>query len=392
MSWREVIQKTTEIRHWLHQHPELTWQETHTAEKIRHWLSNLNIPWQAYASHGTVARFNQDAIGKHIAFRADMDALPIHEDNQLSFCSTHPGKMHACGHDGHMAALLGFAMWLKENEQHLTQPVSLVFQPAEEGGHGAKKMIEDGALSGIDEIYGWHNWPALPLGKALCPNGSVMSGNGTFHLLIKGKGGHASQPEATQDPVLAAAAITLNLQQIVSRRLPPQAAVVVSVTTLIADSDVTITPETVRLEGSIRLSDPQYRQTINQLIAEIAQHTAQSYGVEAEVDIRPRYEATINHPQAAQAYRTALKNVLGESSAQSDLLLPLMASEDFSYYLQEIPGAFALIGMSENDPQQQNYHSPCHSPNYQFNDKLLETVIRVFSQLTGIPISHNPSN
>lgn len=392
MSWQTIVQTATEIRHALHQNPELTWQEEKTAETIRDWLTQLDISWQAYAKYGTVARFKNQSQGKHLAFRADIDALPIQEDNHLSYCSTKAGKMHACGHDGHTAALLGFAMWLKENENRLNQPISLIFQPAEEGGHGAKKMLDEGALAGIDEIYGWHNWPALPLGTALCPDGPVMSGNGTFHVKLVGKGGHASQPEATHDPVLAAAAITLNLQQIVSRRLPPQAAVVVSVTTLVADSDVTITPETVRLEGGIRLSDPQYRPELNQLITQIAEDTAKAYGVKAEVEMRPRYEATINHVDAAASYRQAIHNVLGATAAKSDLLLPLMASEDFSYYLQQIPGAFALIGMAEHNSEQNSaaqFHYPCHSPNYEFNDKLLSTVIQIFSQIAGLPTPKN---
>ena len=389
MDWHRLLQTTQTLRHWFHMHPELTWQEAQTAAKIRQQLDQWQIPWQAYAEHGTVARLNPNASGPHLAFRADMDALPIHENNDLPYCSSQPGKMHACGHDGHMAALLGLALWLKSQQHHLKQPVSLIFQPAEEGGHGAKKMIEDGALEGIDEIYGWHNWPALPLGVALCPDGAIMSGNGSFHMTIQGKGGHASQPEMTRDPLLAAAAITLNLQQIVSRRLPPQAAVVVSVTTLVADSDVTITPDQVLLEGSIRLSDAKYRHTINQLIVDIAQQTAHSYGVEAEVEIRPRYEATVNHRQPATKYRAALQKTLGSNYDQSELLLPIMASEDFSYYLQEIPGAFALIGMSESDDQSDQFHFPCHNPHYQFNDKLLETVIRVFSQLLGVPTPDN---
>lgn len=384
MDWDEVVNIAIESRHWFHQHPELTWQEKHTAARIREQLSTLDIPWRVCAEHGTVATLAADAKGQHIAFRSDMDALPINESSNLAYCSQSAGKMHACGHDGHMAALLGTAVWFKQHETQLQGPVSLLFQPAEEGGHGAKKMIEDGALDGVDVIYGWHNWPALPAGVALCPDGAVMSGNGTFHMDIIGQGGHASQPEATRDPVVAAAAITLNLQQIVSRRLPPQAAAVVSVTSIVADSGVTVVPERVRLEGSIRISDPAWRDSINQLIVEIATNTATTYGVTAEVEIRARYDATINHSQAAQQYRQALQSELGESCLQSSLLLPIMASEDFSYYLKQIPGAFALIGMSEPHNHDATYDAPCHSPNYVFNDRIIESVMRVFTRLAGL--------
>ncbi|MGD2054987.1 MAG: N(2)-acetyl-L-2,4-diaminobutanoate deacetylase DoeB2 [Gammaproteobacteria bacterium] len=385
MSWNQVVNQSVEFRHWFHRHPELTWQEKNTAARIRQVLTEWQIPWRPCAEHGSVATLAPHAGGEHLALRSDMDALPITENTAIEFCSVEPGKMHACGHDGHMAALLGAAAWLKQQEDQLQGPVTLIFQPAEEGGHGAEKMIEDGAIEGVDKIFGWHNWPALPAGIALCPDGAVMSGNGTFHMTITGRGGHASQPEVVRDPVLAAAAITLNLQQIISRRLPPQAAAVVSVASLVADSNVTVIPESVRLEGSIRVSDPRWRQQINDLIVEISKNTAATYGVSADVEIRSRYEATINHPVAAAQYREALRLELGDDYQDSDLLLPIMASEDFSYYLNEIPGAFALFGMAEKQADGSAYQAPCHSPDYLFNDRIIESVIRVFCRLANVP-------
>jgi len=384
--WQTILASAIASRHWLHQHPELTWEEAQTAEYIRAQLTELDIPWRICAHYGTVATLSPQSEGSHIAFRADMDALPITEASGVNYCSVEPGKMHACGHDGHTATLLAAAAWFKQNESLLPHRISLLFQPAEEGGHGAKKMIEEGALKGVDYIYGWHNWPALAYGEALCPDGPVMSGNGTFHITLTGQGGHASQPEMTHDPVLAAAAVTLNLQQIVSRRLPPQANAVVSVTSINAMSNVTVIPDKVKLEGSIRLSQPQWRTPINQLIEEITSATASSYGVEAEIEIRARYEATINHPKAAADYRAALQAERCDHTAQSKLLMPLMASEDFSYYLNEIPGAFALIGMAETSKKGQHYSAPCHSPEYVFNDHVIEQVVKVFSRLAGAPV------
>lgn len=386
MNWNQAVDQAVKFRHWSHRHPELTWEERDTAEQIRQLLTDWDISWRPCAQYGCVATLAARAPGIHTALRSDMDALPIHESASVDYCSSVPGKMHACGHDGHMAALMGTALWLKQHEDQLPGPVSLIFQPAEEGGHGAKKMIEEGALEGVERIFGWHNWPALPAGTARCPDGPVMSGNGTFHMIIQGVGGHASQPEATRDPVLAAAAITLNLQQIVSRRLPPQAAAVVSVTSLVADSAVTVIPDNVRLEGCIRLSDPRWRKPINALIVEIAETTAATYGVRVEVEIRDRYEATLNHPEAAQRYRRALQAELGEHSLESELLLPIMASEDFSYYLNEIPGAFALVGMSEQRSEGGAFTAPCHSPGYQFNDRIIDTVMRVFCRLVDLPV------
>jgi len=386
MTWNHVVKQAVEYRHWLHQRPELTWEEENTAVYIRDQLTQMGIHWRSCAELGTVATLAPDAPGEHLAFRSDMDALPISETANVDYLSQTPGKMHACGHDGHMAALLGTALWLKQNEDRLKGPVSLLFQPAEEGGHGAQKMIAAAALDGIDAIFGWHNWPALAAGVALCPDGVVMSGNGTFHMTIKGRGGHASQPEAARDPVVAAAAITLNLQQIVSRRLPPQVAAVVTVASIVADSGVTVIPESVRLEGSIRISDPAWRQQINELIVEIAHNTAATYGVTADTEICPRYEATVNHPAQAERYRKALHAELGEHYDRSDIMMPIMASEDFSYYLNKIPGAFALVGMSEQVSGKTAYQVPCHSPEYVFNDRIIETVIRVFSRIAGIPV------
>lgn len=379
--WQNIIQQAVQFRHQLHRRPELTWEEENTSALIREQLDSLGIEWRSCARLGTLATLAPNASGPHIALRGDIDALPIHELTDLPYKSEVEGKMHACGHDGHTAALWAAAAWLKAHEAELPGPVTLVFQPAEEGGHGARSMIEDGALEGIDRIYGWHNWPAIPFGQAVCPDGPVMSGNGTFEIELKGRGGHASQPELCRDPVLAAAAITLNLQQIVSRRLPPQSASVVSVTSIDAVNAPTVTPDTVKMGGSIRLAQPELRETINQLITDISEETARTYGVSAHVTTTKRYEATINHPDAAEDYRNALADALGRDWQCKPIHTPIMASEDFSYYLNEIPGAFALIGMSKEDA----YQAPCHSPEYAFNDDLIGQVVKVFSRLVGAP-------
>jgi len=379
--WSEITRKATGLRHLLHRQPELTWQEAKTSQTIRHYLDSLQIPWRKCEQFGTLATLAPEAPGTHIALRGDIDALPIQEEAAVSYASDTPGCMHACGHDGHTAALWATAAWLKAHEDQLPGPVTLIFQPAEEGGHGAKALIDAGALKGIDCIYGWHNWPAIPFGQAVCPNDTVMAGNGTFHIRVRGQGGHASQPELCRDPLLAGAAVVLNLQQIISRRIAPQDAAVVSVCSFKAESAATVIPEQALIEGSIRLSKPELRQPINQLIEQICQDTARSYGVEVEIEIRSRYEATINHPKAAANFRQALQDHLGDNW-QSNTPTPIMASEDFSYYLQQIPGAFALIGMAEDDA----FTKPCHSPLYQFNDRLLPKVVALFASLTGAPL------
>lgn len=386
--WQDVIDDAQQFRRALHRHPELSWQEEKTAAHIRARLTELDIPWRACAGTGTLALLNGDALSdartgrvRHVALRGDIDALPINEQSGQSWSSEHQGCMHACGHDGHTASLLGTARWLKYHEAELTGPVSLLFQPAEEGGHGARRMIEDGALDGVDEIYGWHNWPAIPFGELLCPDQLVMCGNGTFSLHIEGQGGHASQPELCQDPVLAASAITLALQQIISRRLPPQETAVVSVTSIDAPSGLTVIPQTAKVSGSIRVSNDRVRQLLNNSIEEISRHVAQGYGVTCAVDIQPRYDATINHAEQAQRMRQCWQQLFGEASLNTSLALPVMASEDFSYYLKEVPGAFALIGANDGERQHQ---VPCHSPFYDFNDRLIPRVVALYAGLLGI--------
>lgn len=384
-SWQETMTIAQGLRRELHTHPELSWQEVNTAERIREYLTNLQIPWRACAKTGTVATLGpankRSADTPHIALRGDMDALPLQEQTDLSWASCHAGRMHACGHDGHTATLLAAARCLKQQEKHLPGPVTLLFQPAEEGGHGAREMIADGALESVDCIYGWHNWPAIGFGKLVCPDGLVMCGNGTFTLTIHGRGGHASQPEQCADPVLAASAITLALQQIISRRLPPQQTAVISVTSIDARSGATIIPEQAIVSGSIRIPNDALRKQINQLITNISQSTAQAWGVECEVTHTPRYPATVNHSMPAQTIRQGWAQLFGSDRLDTQLSLPVMASEDFSYYLREIPGAFALIG---SDDGERRHQVPCHSPHYDFNDRLIPLVTQLFLHLAGV--------
>lgn len=380
-AWPELVDDAIALRHTLHRQPELTWSEHETAASIRALLDAAAISWRPCAGTGTVATLAADATGRHVALRADMDAIPVHEATDASYRSERPGVMHACGHDGHIATLMAATWWLRRHEDALPGPVSLLFQPAEEGGHGAKRMIDDGALDGVDVIFGWHNWPAIPFGAAVCPDGPVMSANGTFEIEVVGAGGHASQPEACRDPVLAAAAITVAVQQVVSRRVAPQRAAVVAVTSIDARSTATVTPDRAVLEGSIRVADTAERDLVFGLITEVADATARAHGVEATTTTTTRYGATVNHPGPAAELRTHLEKRLGPAWHSTDTLVPVMASEDFSYYLAEVPGAFALVGADDGG----GHHEPCHSARYDFNDLLIDPVADVFTRLAGAP-------
>lgn len=377
--FNEVIAKAISFRHHLHQYPEITWKEYQTAKTIQSALTELDIPWKSMAGTGTVGYLASGKTGKHIALRADIDALEMSENSGLAYASKHHNCMHACGHDGHSATLMAVAMWLKEHEALLPGPVSLIFQPAEEGGHGAQKMIQEGCLEGVDEIYGWHNWPAIKFGQAICPSGIVMAGNGMFTIEIIGLGGHSSQPEICRDPVLAGSAITMALQQIVSRNIAPQKVAVVSVTSFDAVSGFTTIPPKATLKGSVRIADNQMRDEIASLITRISVDTARAYGTQAIVDFQNRYGATINHQDNALKVREAMREVMGEGCF-SDVATPIMASEDFSYYLESIPGAYALIGSDDGEPK---HTKACHNVEYDFNDKLIEPASKILCRLAG---------
>ena len=380
--WAEMVEDATSLRRALHRRPELRFEEEETAARVRAVLTDLGIAHRACAGTGTVARLAAGAPGRNVALRADLDAMPIAETSGAAWTSERAGVMHACGHDGHTATLLLAAGWLAAHEDQLPGPVTLLFQPGEEGGHGAKAMIEDGALEGVDAVFGWHNWPAIGFGRAACPDGVVMSANGTFRVELTGAGGHASQPEATRDPVLAAAAVTLALQQVVSRRLPPHQAAVLAVTWIDAAGADTVTPETAALGGSIRVPDTAARDGIFALIERIAADTAAAYGVAATTTVTPRYAATVNHPGRAAELRAALAEELGAQAGEVGLPLPVLASEDFSYYLAEVPGAFALIGAGDGA----GHDEPCHSPRYDFNDHLLPIAARTLLRVAGAPL------
>lgn len=379
-NWQDNIAHAREFRRALHAKPELSWQEHNTASAIREQLDTMHIAWRECAKTGTLAWINPTGTEPAIALRGDIDALPIREETNKPWQSKTEGCMHACGHDGHTATLLATARWLKKHEHQLERKVVLIFQPAEEGGHGAREMIADGALEGVSEIFGWHNWPAFPYRTIACPDTIIMCGNGTFSIKITGKGGHASQPELCADPVLAASAITVALQQICSRRIAPQKAAVISVTEIKAGDAPTVIPEYAELKGSIRVPDEETRHIINHAITEIATLTGASYGVQCTVEHSMRYSATINHAKQANLARRQWQALYGEKSLVLETQLPVMASEDFSYYLRECQGAFALIGSREGT---QNA-APCHSPHYDFNDNLIEDVCRWFCRLSGM--------
>jgi amidohydrolase len=374
-----IVAHATALRRELHQQPELTWEEHATAARVRAELDRLGLPWRACAGTGTIVDLGP-AAGARTAFRADLDALPLTECSGVAWSSRRPGAMHACGHDGHTASLLAAAAWFKAHEASLPRPLRLLWQPAEEGGHGAKRMCDEGALDGVAEIYGYHNWPPIPLGRAACPAGPLMAANGEWTAVIRGRGGHVAEPHRCIDPVLAGAHFVTSVQQVVTKACAPQEAAVVGVTCFHGGTADNIIPDQVELVGTVRAATTALRERLVGRVEACLQAACAPSGAGAEFRWEPCYPATVNHPAPAGRAQAALARVLGGDWAW-DGPLPLMAAEDFSYYQERIPGAYLLLGSGRPSGDTPG----CHSPRFDFEDRLIATAVRLWSDLAGLP-------
>ena len=369
----EFIQLMRQWRHEIHQYPELAYQEQKTSEKVAALLQQFGI--EVHTGIGVtgvvgVLRGNK-AGSRHIALRADMDALPVHEANTFAHKSRHEGKMHACGHDGHTAILLGAAHALAQYPD-FSGTVYFVFQPAEEGQAGARSMIEDGLFTRfpIQEIYGLHNWPGLATGQIAIHSGSVMAGTDSFDITVTGNGGHAAMPDTTHDPILMASHLVTAIQSIVARNVRPVDSGVVSVTQFQAGTGAyNVIPEQVQLRGTMRSLNEQQRQLLRTRLTQIVEHIPPAFGGSAELKLTPGYPPTINHAEQANHCRTVANALVGEANVQWNPE-PSMGAEDFAYFLQAKPGAYFWLGNGELSKGGCHAH-PLHSAYYDFNDDIL---------------------
>ena len=368
------------LRHDLHRHPELLFDLPRTAGVVRGELDRLGIPWRACAGHGTVAWLARGRAGVQRALRCDLDALPLTESTGAAWSSTIPGRMHACGHDGHTATLLAAAAFLKANELALPSQVTLIFQPAEEGGHGAREMIADGRLEGIDEVYGWHNWPPIPFGRAACPVGPVMGANAEWYATIHGRGGHAAQPERCIDPIAVGAAFTTLVQQVVSRQTAPQQALVVGVSCFHAGTYDNIIPDTAELVGTVRAATTALRDAAAVRVQAVLQACCAAAGAHADFRVEPCYGATVNHPLAQARAAAALDAIMPAGWSWTENI-PLLAAEDFGYYAEQRPACYVLLGAGRPG----DTIEPCHSCRFDFNDDLIPVGLRWFAHVVGLP-------
>ncbi|MEQ9461185.1 MAG: amidohydrolase [Phycisphaeraceae bacterium] len=387
-----LIPRMIELRHDLHAHPQLAYQETYASEVVQRELKAAGIPFTAGLAEtgvvGVIRCDHHDPAAKAIALRADMDALPITEATGLPYASKTPGLMHACGHDGHTAALLGTAHALadlaREHPEALPRPIKLIFQPAEEAGAGAQRMVEAGVLTeavggcAVESIFGLHGWTDTDIGQLRTLPGPMMAATLSFRITITGQGGHAASPHKARDPIPAAAATVTALQTIVSRSTQPTRPAVVTVATLHAgEGAVNVIPHTATLSGTARTFDLAERERIGQRIAEIARHTAAAHGCTAELQTLDGYPPTINDPAATDTMLRVARLALGDANValMDD---PVMGAEDFSFYAQQVPACFAFVGVKP--PEKSDYPS-LHTPEYDYADGTLTVSMKVLCAL-----------
>jgi amidohydrolase len=358
-----------EITAWrrdIHAHPELRYDVHRTAASVVDKL-------KSFGCDNVVAGIGQTGVvgiirgrkpgGKVVGLRADMDALPLEEETNLPYKSTVPGKMHACGHDGHTAMLLGAAKYLAET-RNFAGTAAVIFQPAEEGGAGALAMIKDGLISrfGIDEVYGMHNYPGLPIGEFAIRPGAMMASADHITIDLEGKGGHAARPHLSVDTILVGAQIINQLQSIVARNIDPLQAAVVSVCMFQAGHTDNVIPQHAQLRGTARALTPQVGETLKRRIGEVIEGTARLYGAKAKITYTNGYPVVVNHERQTSFAAGVAREVVGNDKVDIDVA-PVMGAEDFAFMLQERPGAFIFVGNGDS--------AGLHHPAYNFNDEVI---------------------
>jgi len=366
------------LRHDLHAHPELAFEEHRSSDVVAAFLQSLGIEvHRGLAGTGVVGVLRNGDSERRIGLRADMDALPLHEQNLFPHRSRHDGRMHACGHDGHTAMLLGAAQTLA-GDSVFNGTVVFIFQPAEETDGGARVMIEQGLFDRfpVDAVFGMHNWPGLPAGQFAVHSGPVMACADQFDIVLSGHGGHAAMPQQARDPLVAGAALTQSLQTVVSRALDPLDPAVLSVTQFFSGGEAyNVIPSEARIGGTVRAFRAEVQDQIETALERLAAGIAAAHGVQARVNYRRGYPPTINSKAEAALCADVARAVAGDGQVRTDLN-PSMGAEDFSYMLREKPGCYVWIGngMAEGGCM-------LHNPRYDFNDAILPLGVKYWVEL-----------
>lgn len=354
------------IRRYLHMHPEVSFQETKTAKYIQDFYTDLGITFQAnVGGNGVVARVKGALPGKTVALRADFDALPIQDEKDVAYKSTVAGVMHACGHDGHTASLLILARTLNEMKEQLAGEYVFIHQHAEEyAPGGAKPMIEAGCLEGVDVIFGTHLWSLTPLGTIEYKSGPIMAAADRFEITIQGRGGHGANPHQAKDAIVIASQLVVNLQQLVSRRVNPTEAAVLSVGSFVADNAFNIIADSVKLAGTVRTFNAEVRDLMEIELKRVLEGTCMTADCTYSLAYDRGYPPVINHQSETEFLETVSKEVPGVQNVQESILH--MIGEDFGYYLENIPGTFFFTGAM---PEGEVF--PHHSPMFDFDERAM---------------------
>ena len=369
-----LIPKIIEWRRDFHRYPEVAFQETRTSQVIKKFMESLDIPVTVCVKTGLRGILKGKTGGRTVALRSDIDALPLKEEGDKEYISKNPEATHACGHDGHMAILMGVIQVLAKRRDRLSGDIVFLFQPSEERiPGGAKTMIEEGALDGVDAIFGLHLWQPLPTGKVGIVKGPMMAQPDAFTIHVKGKGGHGSMPQQTVDPILVASQIVVNVQSIVSRNVDPLKPAVVSFGTVEGGTIYNIIPEKVTLTGTVRSFDPEIQQLAEQRLKDVVKNTCETFGARADIEYEQGYPAVVNNPEMVDFVRDVLNQTLGEDRFEP--IDPVMGGEDFSYFLQKIPGAFLFFGMGSG----MDY--PHHHPAFDLDERALPDAVKLMAAL-----------
>jgi amidohydrolase len=364
-----------QIRRDIHAHPELCFEEQRTADVVAKKLTEWDIPIvRGLGVTGVVGIIKGGSSERAIGLRADMDALPVQEINDFPHASKHEGKMHACGHDGHVAMLLGAAHYLSQH-RNFDGTVYVIFQPAEEGGGGARRMMEDGLFSRypMDAVFGMHNWPGVPVGTFGVTAGPMMASSNEFEVVVRGKGAHAAQPHKGIDPIMVAIQIAQSWQTIVSRNKNPIDAGVLSITQIHSGSATNVIPDEATLIGTVRTFNTEVLDLIEHRMRAIAEHTAYAFDAQVDFQFIRNYPPLINHAKETAFAIDVMKAIVGDNNVDAQVE-PTMGAEDFAFMLQEKPGCYVFIGNGEGAHREAGHGlGPCnlHNPSYDFNDDLL---------------------
>jgi len=371
---KEISEELVSWRRDFHRHPELGFEELRTSAVIREFLESLGLQVETCAKTGLRAVLAGKPGGKTVALRSDMDALPLEEEGDKEYISLNPGITHACGHDGHMAIIMGAAKILSQMKDRFSGKVVFLFQPSEERiPGGAKLMIEEGALEGVDAIFGLHLWQNLATGIVGVVKGPMMAQPDAFSITIKGKGGHGSMPQQTVDPILVASQLVVNVQSIVSRNIDPLKPVVVSFGTIKGGTIYNIIPEKVTLTGTVRSFDADVQKLTEQRLREITQKTCETYGATAEFKYEIGYVSLVNDAGMVDFIEKITAKTLGKERIKH--IDPVMGGEDFAYYLKKVPGAFLFFGMGDGTQY------PHHHPGFDIDEKALPEAAYLMAAL-----------